>query len=60
MNTKPEEHTICSEKMCGLANCVYGVDFNDILPFIDNPQFICMGCEQVANNKENLCKPEAL
>ena len=60
MNTDSEEQTICSEKMCGLTSCVYGVDFNDIMPLIDNPQFICKGCEQVANKRENLCKPVAL
>jgi len=50
----------CSEKMCGLTNCVYDVAISDILPLIDNPKFICKSCEQVANDKNNLCRPEAL
>lgn len=60
MNEILAKTTGCEEKMCGLTSCVYDVDVNDIMPLINNPQFICTGCEQVANDKSNLCKPIAL
>jgi hypothetical protein len=60
MNKTPKDPHVCAEKMCGLTSCVYAVDAEEIMPLINNPQFICTNCEQVANNKNNLCQPEAL
>lgn len=52
-----EEKCCGPDKMCALTCCACGLDLEEIMPLVNDAQFICEACGRVANSRENLCKP---
>ncbi|MBD3318246.1 MAG: hypothetical protein GF344_20880 [Chitinivibrionales bacterium] len=47
-------------KMCAMTCCPCNLDVEKVKSLSNDPKFICESCGRVANQAENLCRPEAL
>ncbi len=47
------------KKLCKLAKDVEEY-MEDYFSLMDKPRFLCRKCGRVANDKQNLCKPEKM
>ena len=54
-----EENKNIKESKIHLCDLASQNRANEIRQFAKDPQFICFGCGQVADDRENLCNPGA-
>ena len=47
-------------KLCALSCCPCMLDVKKIATLANKPKFICECCGRVANDAENLCKPQKM
>jgi len=46
--------------ICSLSKKDIEKDFKEICEIVKNPKYICLKCGRIANQKNNLCKPEKM